>query len=70
MTLAEELREKGIRINCLAPGAVDTEMLHRAFPGFKANTRAEKMAEFIVDFSLYSSAHMNGSIIPVNNSTP
>jgi NAD(P)-dependent dehydrogenase (short-subunit alcohol dehydrogenase family) len=30
--LAEELREAGIRINCLALGSVQTEMLQEAFP--------------------------------------
>lgn len=33
-TLAEEGREYGIRSNVVAPGAVDTEMLKKSFPGF------------------------------------
>ncbi|MBL7916786.1 MAG: SDR family oxidoreductase, partial [Bacteroidia bacterium] len=34
--LAEELKEKNIAVNCLAIGAVQTEMLSKAFPGYKA----------------------------------
>ena len=34
--LAEELKPKNIAVNCLAIGAAQTEMLGKAFPGYKA----------------------------------
>ena len=34
--LAEEFSGRGISVNCLAMGAVQTEMLEKAFPGYVA----------------------------------
>jgi NAD(P)-dependent dehydrogenase (short-subunit alcohol dehydrogenase family) len=68
--LAEELKDEGIQVNCLALGAVQTEMLEEAFPGYQAPTSAVEMAEFIAYFSLNSNKWINGKIIPVSNSTP
>ena len=34
--LAEEYKESNIKFNCLALGAVQTEMLNEAFPGYEA----------------------------------
>ncbi len=68
--LAEEFKENNIAFNCLALGAVQTEMLNEAFPGYKAPLNAEKMAVFIADFSLNAHQYMNGKIIPVSLSTP
>lgn len=68
--LAEEFKEKNIAVNCLALGAVQTEMLNEAFPGYKAPLTADKMAAFIADFSLNAHQYMNGKIIPVSLSTP
>ena len=68
--LAEEFKEKNIAFNCLALGATQTEMLSEAFPGYKAPLTADKMASFIVDFSLNAHQYMNGKIIPVSLSTP
>lgn len=68
--LAEEYKETGIKTNCLCLGAVQTEMLEEAFPGYQAPISAEKMAEYIVDFSLNAHQWMNGKIIPVSLSTP
>ncbi len=45
--LAEEYKEKGISFNALALGAVQTEMLEEAFPGYKAKVSAEEMANYI-----------------------
>jgi 3-oxoacyl-[acyl-carrier protein] reductase len=67
---AEEYKESDIKMNCLALGAAQTEMLEEAFPGYEAPVSAEKMAEFIVDFSLNADQWMNGKIIPVSLSTP
>jgi 3-oxoacyl-[acyl-carrier protein] reductase len=68
--LAEELKGRGIKVNCLALGAVQTEMLSRAFPGYKAPLEAHQMAEFISDFALKGGRYFNGKILPVSSSTP
>lgn len=68
--LAEELREKNIRVNCLALGAAQTEMLEAAFPGYKAPLTAGEMAEFLSWFSINGQKFFNGKILPVALSTP
>lgn len=67
---AEEYKESGIKMNCICLGAVQTEMLEEAFPGYQAPHNAEEMAEFIVHFALDGQRWMNGKIIPVSLSTP
>ncbi|MCC6702750.1 MAG: SDR family oxidoreductase [Fluviicola sp.] len=68
--LAEEFKETGISINCLCLGAVQTEMLETAFPGYKAPHSAKEMASYICDFTINAGKYMHGKIIPVSNSTP
>lgn len=68
--LAEELKDQNIKVNCLALGAVQTEMLNEAFPGYQAPLAAIEMANFISDFSLNAHHYINGKIIPVSISTP
>ncbi len=68
--LAEELKEKNIVVNCLAIGAVQTEMLQEAFPGYQAPLSPSEMAAFIYDFALNGSRFFNGKILPVSLSTP
>ncbi len=68
--LAEEYKETGPSFNVLALGAVQTQMLEEAFPGFKANTAAEEMAQYIMDFSLTGNKMYNGKVLQVSNSTP
>lgn len=68
--LAEEFKTKNIACNCLALGAVQTEMLGKAFPGYKAPVTAKQMANFIVDFALTGHQYFNGKIIPVSSTTP
>jgi NAD(P)-dependent dehydrogenase (short-subunit alcohol dehydrogenase family) len=68
--LAEEDKESGIIFNTLALGAVQTEMLAQAFPGFKAYVTAEEMADYIANFALNAGKVINGKVIPVSNSTP
>ena len=67
---AEELREFDISSNCLALGAVDTEMLQCAFPGFKANVSSSEISTIIVDFSLNYNGLVNGKIFPLSEGTP
>ncbi len=68
--LAEELKGFKISVNCLAIGAVQTEMLGKAFPGYKAPLMPSEMAEYICDFALQGHRYFNGKIIPVSSSTP
>lgn len=67
---AEELKEFNIKSNCLALGAVNTEMLNEAFPGYQAPVNSKEIAEKIIDFSLNYSNVINGKIIPLSVSTP
>ncbi|MBA4154105.1 SDR family oxidoreductase [Flavobacterium sp.] len=68
--LAEEYREQGISFNVLALGAVQTEMLQEAFPGYEAPLSAKEMADYIVGFSLNGAKYFNGRVIQVSSSTP
>ncbi len=68
--IAEELKYQNIKANALALGAVQTEMLSEAFPGYEAPVKAEEMAGFIIDFAMKAHHYINGKIIPVSLSTP
>lgn len=68
--LAEEYKENGPAFNVLALGAVQTEMLEEAFPGYKAPLTAREMADYIAEFSLNGNKYYNGKILQVSNSTP
>jgi 3-oxoacyl-[acyl-carrier protein] reductase len=68
--LAEELKGAGIRVNALAFGAVQTEMLEEAFPGFRASTGAEEMGHFFKWFVVEGWKRFNGKMLPVSDSTP
>jgi NAD(P)-dependent dehydrogenase (short-subunit alcohol dehydrogenase family) len=63
--LAEEFKEKGVHVNALALGAVQTEMLDKAFPGYNAPINSKEMAEYIIDFTLTKALFFNGKILPV-----
>lgn len=68
--LAEEWKHEGISANCLMLGAVNTEMLAEAFPGYHAPLNADEMAEFITDFSLHAHRFLNGKLLPIALTTP
>ena len=68
--LAEEYKDQGISFNCLALGAVNTEMLANAFPGFDAPVSAQEMAKNIMHFAVNGNKFYNGKVIPVSLSTP
>ncbi len=68
--LAAEFKDSPIRFNTLALGAVQTEMLEEAFPGYKAPLLPGEMAAFIKDFAEKGGIFFNGKIIPVSLSTP
>ena len=68
--LAEELKESGPKFNSLSLGSVNTPMLNKAFPGYKAQVDPNEMASFIFDFANNSSKVFNGKVIPVSSSNP
>ena len=68
--LAEEYKEQGVSFNVLALGAVQTEMLQEAFPGYQATLSAKEMADYIYDFSLNGNKYYNGKVLQVSSSTP
>ncbi|GAB4380963.1 MAG: SDR family oxidoreductase [Salibacteraceae bacterium] len=61
---------QSIRVNCLCIGAVNTEMLAAAFPGYKADVDPITMARFITQFALSARNVMSGKILPINLSDP
>ncbi|RDY60640.1 SDR family NAD(P)-dependent oxidoreductase [Flagellimonas nanhaiensis] len=67
---AEEFKETGPSFNVLALGAVQTEMLEEAFPGYQAPVTALEMASYIKDFALTGHKLYNGKLLQVSNSTP
>jgi short-subunit dehydrogenase len=67
---SEEYKETNLSMNCLCLGAVQTEMLQEAFPGYEAPTTPDQMAAFIVDFSQNGNRFFKGKILPVSLSTP
>ncbi len=68
--LASELIEFDIACNCLCLGAVNTEMLQTAFPGYKAPLNSNEMAAFLVDFSQNGHRFFNGRVLPVALGNP
>ncbi|WP_435254444.1 SDR family NAD(P)-dependent oxidoreductase [Tenacibaculum sp. A30] len=68
--LAEEYKEQQIAFNVLALGAVQTEMLEEAFPGYEATLSAKEMANYIFDFALTGNKYYNGKVLQVSSSTP
>ncbi len=68
--LAEEYKESGISFNVLALGAVNTEMLQEAFPGYEAPLSAKEMADYIYNFALTGNKFYNGKVLQVSSSTP
>jgi 3-oxoacyl-[acyl-carrier protein] reductase len=69
-SLSTEYIQTGINFNCLSFGAVQTEMLEEAFPGFKAPISAAGMAEFLAWFALNGNKYFNGKVLPVSVANP
>jgi NAD(P)-dependent dehydrogenase (short-subunit alcohol dehydrogenase family) len=68
--LAFELAESGIKVNCLALGSAQTEMLESAFPGYQSPVMAFEMGKYVADFARTGHKFFNGKIIPVAVTTP
>ncbi len=68
--LAEEYKESGPSFNTLALGAVQTEMLEEAFPGFQAPLSPAEMANYIFEFATTGNKYYNGKMLQVSSTTP
>ncbi len=68
--LATEFIEMNISVNCLTIGAVQTEMLEEAFPGYRAPLTPSEIAKYICHFAATAHHYMNGKIVPVALSNP
>ena len=68
--LAAEYGGQGLKSNCLCLGAVNTDMLQQAFPGYTAPVESDTMASFIASFALQQYKVMNGQVIPVTLGNP
>lgn len=68
--LSNEFAQDRIAVNSLCLGAVQTNMLEEAFPGYKAPTQPSEMAKFISNFSLTAHNYLNGKILPIALNNP
>lgn len=68
--LSAELASQKVSVNCLCLGAVQTEMLEQAFPGYQAPLNPGEMGEFIANFTLNGHQFINGKILPVALNNP
>lgn len=68
--LAEEFKDKKLSFNTLALGAVQTEMLNEAFPGYEASVSPQTMGAYVAQFALKGQELYNGKVLQVSNSTP
>jgi NAD(P)-dependent dehydrogenase (short-subunit alcohol dehydrogenase family) len=68
--LAQELADQEIKVNCLALGSAQTEMLEKAFPGYQSPVLAFEMGKYVADFALTGHRFFNGKVLPVAVSTP
>lgn len=63
--LAVEIKEHGVRVNCVSPGSVDTPMWAEASGGAPAAMTAEEVAETILFLASDRSRPMNGQNLNV-----
>lgn len=68
--LAYELAESGVKVNCLALGSAQTEMLEQAFPGYESPVLAFEMGKYVADFARTGHKFFNGKTLPVAVTTP
>jgi NAD(P)-dependent dehydrogenase (short-subunit alcohol dehydrogenase family) len=63
--LAVEVKDSGVRVNCVSPGSVDTDMWAEASGGAPAAMTAEEVAETILFLASERSRPMNGQNLHV-----
>ena len=66
--LAVEVKEHGVRVNCISPGSVDTKMWEKASGGAKADMTPEDVAKTILFLASDASRPMNGQNVHVYSS--
>lgn len=65
--LAVEARPLGVAVFCVAPGAVDTAMLHKAAPGLKAGAGPDDVARVVAELAESAAPDMlSGALIPLD----
>ena len=64
-TLAVEVKEHGVRVNCVSPGSVDTKMWARAGGGAPADMTPAEVAETILFLASPRSRPINGQNLHV-----
>ena len=68
--LQTEFNDRGWSFNVLCLGAVQTEMLAEAFPGFEAPVSAGEMGAYVADFAQNGHRFFRGKVLPVSSTTP
>ena len=68
--MQEEFKVTNWSFNCLCLGAVQTEMLAEAFPGYVAPTTSIEMAEYISSFSIHNKGVVKGKVLPISSTNP
>lgn len=65
--LAAEVKDRGVRVNCVLPSILDTEANRRAMPDADPGTwvRPEALADVLVFLCSEQAAAINGAAIPV-----
>jgi NAD(P)-dependent dehydrogenase (short-subunit alcohol dehydrogenase family) len=63
--LAVEGKSHGIRVNCVSPGAVDTELLRQAGHGLRAGVTAEQVGDFLAWLCLPEASILTGANVEI-----
>ncbi len=63
--LAVEIKAHGVRVNCVSPGSVDTDMWSKASGGAPASMTAAEVAETILFLASVRSRPMNGQNLDI-----
>jgi 3-oxoacyl-[acyl-carrier protein] reductase len=64
-SLAEELRGKGVQVNAICPGSVDTDMLRIGMPGGQPNMSPQDIAGVAVYLAAEAPDAMTGACVDV-----
>jgi NAD(P)-dependent dehydrogenase (short-subunit alcohol dehydrogenase family) len=65
--LAVEGRNYGIRVNAVAPGAINTAMLKKAAPLLKSSTNPEQVAEVIASLCEDKNSCLTGAVVEIHS---
>jgi short-subunit dehydrogenase len=65
-SMAAEWQKFNIHTNAINPGSVQTAMLEKAFPDYKAPISADDFGAYLANFALSSGKFMNGRVVSVS----